>query len=261
MPIANLDRTIISLKGETAREFLSGLITNNLKNDLTFAALLTPQGKIIADFFVHKKSDQEFLIETAAKFGKTLMLRLKMYKLRANIDLEDVSAQYDVYALWNGEGEIGTADPRHPDLGRRLLAQKGELVLNNNSVEYNAHRLALNIPDSTWDFESETVFSSDANMDELTGIDFKKGCFVGQEVVSRMHRKTDVRKRMGAVELTGPAAVADDLKAGTRTVGKILHVHGSSAMALLRLDRIADAEDAITVNDHTIEIMDTAYGD
>jgi folate-binding protein YgfZ len=261
MPITHLDRTIISLKGDTAREFLSGLITNNLQSKLTFAALLTPQGKIIADFFVHKKSDQEFLIDTPDKFGKTLLMRLKMYKLRAKIDLEDVSDQFDVYALWDGEGEIGLEDPRHPKLGRRLLTEKGALSLENNGIDYNAHRLALNVPDSTWDFETESVFASDSNMDKLNGVDFKKGCFVGQEVVSRMHRKTDVRKRMGAVKLSGSADAGDDLKAGTRPVGKILHVHGSMAMALLRLDRIAEATDPITINDLPVEIMDASYGD
>ena len=261
MPIAKLDRTIISVTGETARDFLDGLITNNLDAEMTFAALLTPQGKIIADFFIHKKSDQEFLIETAKKFGKTLLMRLKMYKLRAKMDLEDVSKQFDVYALWNGEGEIGVEDPRLETLGRRLLAEKGALELEGNGVDYNAHRLRLSIPDSQWDFESESVFGHDANMDRLNGIDFKKGCFVGQEVVSRMHRKTEVRKRMGTVKLGGQAAAGDDLKAGKRSVGKILHIHGNIAMALLRLDRIKEADDPIVINGKPAEIMTPAYGD
>lgn len=256
MPIAKLDRTIISVSGETAGSFLDGLITNNLDSDLTFTALLTPQGKIIADFFVHKKSDQEFLIETPEKFGKTLLMRLKMYKLRAKIDLADVSDQYDVYALWDGEGDIGIEDPRNPKLGRRLLADRGALNLENNGVDYNAHRLSLGIPDSTWDFETEKMFAADANMDRLNGVDFKKGCFVGQEVVSRMHRKTEVRKRMGLVELTGPAQAGDDLKSGGRTLGTLLYVNDHRAMALLRLDRIADAVDPIVVNDHEVQIRE-----
>jgi len=260
MPIANLNRTIISVSGETALSFLDGLITNNLDADMTFAALLTAQGKIIADFFVHKKSDQEFLIDTAEKFGKTLLMRLKMYKLRAKIDLEDVSDAYDIYALWDGEGDIGIADPRHENLGRRLLAEKGALELEGNGVHYDAHRLSLNIPDSTWDFETESVFGHDANMDKLNGIDFKKGCFVGQEVVSRMQRKTEVRKRMGAVKLSGSADIGDDLKADTRPVGKVLHTHDHIAMALLRLDRIKEANGPITINDQPIDILAPAYG-
>ncbi|RZV36258.1 MAG: folate-binding protein, partial [Acidimicrobiales bacterium] len=214
------------------------------------------QGKIIADFFVHKKSDQEFLIESPEKFGKTLLLRLKMYKLRAKIDLKDVSDNYDVYALWDGEGDIGLEDPRHSDLGRRLLAESGALDLENNGVDYNAHRLSLGIPDSAWDFETEKVFPADANMDLLNGVDFKKGCFVGQEVVSRMHRKTEVRKRMGVVKLSGPAEIGDELKSGGRTLGKLLHVHNNHAMALLRLDQIADATDPITVNEHEVTIQE-----
>jgi folate-binding protein YgfZ len=256
MPIAKLDRTVISVAGETALAFLDGLITNNLDNVLTFAALLTPQGKIIADFFVHKKSDQEFLIETPAKFGKTLLMRLKMYKLRAKIDLDDVSDDVDVYAFWGGQGDAGLADPRHPDLGQRLIAESGSLSPENSPTDYDAHRLSLGIPESVWDFETEKVFPADANMDRLSGVDFKKGCFVGQEVVSRMHRKTEVRKRMGVVTLSGDAETGDDLKSGGRTVGKLLHVNGSKAMALLRLDRIAEAENPITVNENEVTIQE-----
>lgn len=260
MPIARLDRSIISVSGETASDFLGGLITNNLDQELTFAALLTPQGKIIADFFVHKRSDDTFLLETPSKFGKTLLMRLKMYKLRAKIDLEDVSEQYDIYALWNGEGEAGLADPRHPALGQRLMATKGSLDLETGEADYDAHRLSLGIPDSQWDFETEKVFATDCNMDRLNGVDFKKGCFIGQEVVSRMHRKTEVRKRMGGLILTSPVAADDELKAGERTVGKVLHVHADQGMALLRLDRIAEATESITINGEPVTLRETNYG-
>lgn len=256
MPISKLDRTIISVAGETARAFLDGLITNNLENDMTFAALLTPQGKIIADFFVHKKSDQEFLIETPVKFGKTLLMRLKMYKLRAKIELEDISGKFEVYTFWDGEGDVGGNDPRHPKLGQRLLAKSGSLSPEHEPADYDAHRLELGIPESEWDFETEKFFPADARMDLLNGVDFKKGCFVGQEVVSRMHRKTEVRKRMGVIELSGSAQTGDELKSGGRTLGRLLHVNGNKAMALLRLDRIAEATDAVTVNDKEVTIED-----
>jgi len=254
MPIAKLDRTIISVSGETARGFLDGLITNNLDDEMSFSALLTPQGKIIADFFVHKKSDQEFLIETPAKFGKTLLMRLKMYKLRAQIDLEDVSDKYDIYAFWGGEGDVGSTDPRKAGLGQRLLTDAGTMTPEHTQDDYDAHRLEHGVPDSTWDFETEKAFPHDANMDRLNGVDFKKGCFVGQEVVSRMQRKTEVRKRMGVVALSVNAKAGDELKSGGRTVGSLLYVKADKAMALLRLDRIADATDPILVNEKEVVI-------
>lgn len=169
MPIAQLDRTIISLKGDTVCDFLNGLITNSLADTITFAALLTPQGKIIADFFVHKQSDTHLLIETPAKFGKALLMRLKMYKLRAQIDLEDISDTHTVYAFWGGEGEVGLTDPRHSNLGQRLITDD-LLSVEHEPNDYDRHRLSLSIPDSQWDFDKEQVFPADVNMDQINGV-------------------------------------------------------------------------------------------
>ncbi|PHR94387.1 MAG: folate-binding protein YgfZ [Robiginitomaculum sp.] len=259
MPIAQLDRTVLSLKGETVCEFLNGLITNSLSDTLTFAALLTPQGKIIADFFIHKQSCTHLLIETPAKFGKALMTRLKMYKLRAQITIEDVSDTHTVYAFWNGEGDVGHPDPRHTDLGHRLITDD-LLSVEHEANDYDLHRLALAIPDSIWDFDSEQVFPSDTNMDKLHGIDYKKGCFIGQEVASRMHRKTEVRKRMRGIKLSGSAQIGDDLMAGTRKIGTVKHVNRDYGIALIRLDRLAQIQDAVTLNDSPVTIMEPPYG-
>jgi tRNA-modifying protein YgfZ len=263
MPICRLDRTILSLKGDDVAGFLNGLITNSLKSDLTFAALLTPQGKIIADFFVHRVSDDNFLLETAKKFGNILVLRLKMYKLRAKIDIIDVSASFDIYALWNGEEKVGLTDPRHPKLGQRLLSKDANLspehCPEDSPEDYDLHRMSLGVPDSTWDFGSEQMFPADANMDLLNGVDYKKGCFIGQEVVSRMHRKTTVRKRMRGVKLSGSAQSGDTLKAGGRTIGTLDHVRNDVGIALVRLDRLAAASEDVLVNDNVCEILEPDY--
>ncbi len=264
MPVCRLDRTILSLKGDDAHGFLNGLITNSLNSNLTFAALLTPQGKIIADFFVHHLVDDSFVLETSEKFGKILALRLKMYKLRANIDIEDISDNFDVYVLWDGHGEVGRADPRHPKLGQRLLTKVDSLSPEQTPEDYDWHRLALGIPDSTWDFGTEQMFPADANMDILNGVDYKKGCFIGQEVVSRMHRKTEVRKRMRTVKLSNTAQktakAGDSLKSGGRTVGTLLHIRNDSGIALVRLDRLAAANEAVLVNDIVCEILERNTG-
>ena len=257
MPIARLDRTIISVAGENVEEFLGGLITNSLGSDITFTALLTPQGKIIADFFVHKMDDG-LILETPSKFGKTLLMRLKMYKLRAAIEIEDVSDDYFVYVLWDGVGDVGKPDPRHKELGQRFLTD--DLLSTEHSAEdYDAHRLSLGIPDSTWDFETAAVFPADANMDLLGGVDYKKGCFIGQEVVSRMHRKTQVRKRMCGVTLSGAAQSGDDIMAGDIKVGTLNHVRNEDGIALIRLDRLAKADQAPSVNNKPVTIMEPSH--
>ena len=256
MPIAKLNRTVFKLSGEGVEPWLDGLITNSIaKEGLTFAALLTPQGKIIADFFV-SRDGEALLLETPTKFSTDLFKRLRMYKLRAPIEIEDLSETHAVYAIWEGEGSEGYTDPRQPTLGYRLISAE-DLPTTG---DYNAHRLSLGIPDSEWDFETVTTFPADANMDLTNGVDFKKGCFVGQEVVSRMRRMTTVKKRFRGVLLSGDTAAGDKILAGKRVIGEILSVHGKPAMgqmgmAMIRLDRLAAATQNPTVNDTEVQIM------
>lgn len=248
------------MNGENVSDFLSGLITNSINpQGQTFAALLTPQGKIIADFFIHHQARGGFILDTPEKFGKTLLMRLNMYKLRAKIDIVDISKDYDVCVLWDGSGNEGEIDPRHSALGHRLLV-KAETVKPEHAIEdYDLHRLSHNIPDSQWDFDSQQVFPADVNMDLLNGVDFKKGCFVGQEVVSRMHRKTEVRKRMCGLILSEPAQVGDKIFASGKLLGALNHVRRDRAIALVRLDRLAETAETAMVNDHAVQIMEPNY--
>lgn len=234
--------------------WLDGLVTNSLGGDMTFAALLTPQGKIIADLFVTKDGDA-LVIDTPTKFAADLHKRLKMYKLREKIEIKALE-DYNVYAIWDGEGDVGRADPRLPALGRRLITQDAL----DDTGDYNAYRLSLGIPDSQWDFDSVSVFPADANMDIINGVDFKKGCFVGQEVVSRMKRMTTVKKRMRGIVLEGDATAGDKIKSGDRVIGDVLFADGKMGMALIRLDRLKAAELGLTVNDHPVAIMGAPDG-
>jgi len=255
MPIAKLDRSIFLISGESVKDWLSGLVTNSLDAPVNFAALLTPQGKIIADFFV-TEHENGYRLDTPVKFKDDLFKRLRMYKLRAPITITDISDDYYVYALWGGEGEEGLADPRHSGLGRRLISQDKIEALG----DYDAHRLALGIPDSALDFETASVFPADVNMDLLNGVDFKKGCFVGQEVVSRMKRKTTVKKRVRGLILGCMAEPGDKILAGERVIGDIWHVRGDRAIGLVRLDRLSAASVDPTVNGHTVKIMEAPDG-
>jgi len=255
MPIAQLNRSVFRLSGEGVAAWLDGLISNSLSGPMTFAALLTPQGKIIADFFV-TEDGEEVLLDTPNKFAESLFKRLRMYKLRAPIEIGDITETHNVYAIWDGEGEEGLADPRHPILGRRLITAD----YLDASDDYNAHRLSLGVVDSEWDFDTVTTFPADANMDLMNGVDFKKGCFVGQEVVSRMKRMTTVKKRMRGLVLEGDANAGDKIMAGERVIGDVLHVHDKMGMGLIRLDRLKAAEVEPSVNGVEVDIFGSIDG-
>lgn len=257
MLIQHRTRTVLKLSGEAVHGWFSGLITNSLTSPVTFAALLTPQGKIIADFFVTDRGDH-LLIDTTPDMGAALHKRLKMYRLRAPIEIEDVSDTYRVHCLWNCEEDEGAGDPdpRLPALGRRLMAD----AVMSNTGDWDTHRLSLGVPDSEWDFGVQTTFPADACMEQLNGVDFYGGCFVGQEVVSRMKRMTTVRKRMRGLTLSAPAEAGDKIKCGERAVGQVLHVNGMQAMALVRLDRLREATEGPRVRDAQVVVMDSVLG-
>ena len=260
MPSALRPRTVLKLSGEGVRDWLDKLITNSLSGPVTFAALLSPQGKIIADFFVTDRPGQgsdHLLLDTTQVMGPPLLKRLKMYVLRAPITIEDVSGTHPVHVVWDAEDEdTGEADPRLPALGRRVI---GDAALPGGG-DWDAHRLSLGVPDSEWDFGPSSTFPMDACMDQLGGVDYAKGCFVGQEVVSRMKRIGSVRKRMRGILLEGPAEAGDPIKAGERTVGTVLHVHGLAAMALVRLDRLREATESPTLRGERVQVMDSVLG-
>ncbi|MGB3455423.1 MAG: hypothetical protein WBG08_04250 [Litorimonas sp.] len=259
MPSTHRPRTVIRLSGEGARDWLEGLLTNSLTAPVTFAALLTPQGKIIADLFVTERADH-LLLDTPPQMGAPLLKRLKMYRLRAPLEIEDVSGTHHLHCLWGSDDETrGDADPRLPALGRRLISDT-PMAGSGANDDWDAHRLSLGVPDSEWDFGVQTTFPADACMDQLNGVDFHGGCFVGQEVVSRMRRMTTVRKRMRGLVLDGPAEPGDKIMAGGRTVGQVLHVHGRMAMALVRLDRLREATESPEVRGTRVQVMKSVVG-
>ena len=257
MPFARLNRTVFRLSGEGVEEWLSGLITNEISDSTTFAALLTPQGKIIADFFIYRDGDT-LLLDTPSKFAADLHKRLRMYRLRAPIEIEETGLT--ITAVWDMDEMDGTPDPRHPSLGNRIVSPSPK----NQTGDYNAHRLSLGVPDSEWDFETQELFPADANMDLLNGVNFSKGCFVGQEVVSRMKRMTTVKKRMRGIVFSselGPTSKSKVFK-GSREIGWMMHSHQTKnlGMAMIRLNRMDDAEGEIQVHRSPVQVMNAVDG-
>ncbi len=254
MAIAKLDRKILKISGDGVTEWLSGLVTNNLDNHINFTALLTPQGKIIADFFAIRH-EKDWWLDVAAKYSDSLIKRLSMYKLRAPITIEPL--ELDVCAAWGGTGHEGVEDPRHPELGRRIYGQGLDCEVGPDA--YDQHRLTLGIPDSAIDFETGETFPANTNMDLLNGVDFKKGCFVGQEVVSRMYRKTDVKKRMRGFSFSGDL-ISEDIKAGERVIGSVMHHRSSYGMAMIRHDRLPDDNTPLMIDGREIKLLDLPDG-
>lgn len=257
MSKTRLPRTVFRLFGEGVEDWFSGLITNTLSVNPTFAAILTPQGKIIADFFIHREEDA-LLLETSTKFAADLFKRLRMYRLRAPIEI--TQTELNVYAIWDEEDMLGQPDPRLPALGNRLISETAPESATAAPSDYNAHRLSLGVADSEWDFESVKVFPADANMELLNGVDFKKGCFVGQEVVSRMKRMTTVKKRMRGILFEGTAAAGDRILSDKRVIGDVLHAHGQAGMAMIRLDRLRDASFDLRLNGDPVKVMNSVDG-
>lgn len=282
------DRHFLRLSGPDTLEFLRGLVTQSLESlspeRARYALLLTPQGKIIADFFL-TTSGEDIVLETDAAVGPALQKKLTLYKLRAKVEITDETEQWSSAAVWHGEDDNhgeppGTvfdygpdgltvyADPRLAALGTRVRAPSASLpgVLERMNAKpagaeaWQAHRLTLGAPLFGEDFVSEQIFPMDANMDVLNAVDYKKGCFVGQEVASRMKRKGEVRKRMLMIEGDALSAGAE-IKAGETTLGTVTSCAGRHGLALIRLDRLDKAEADPAIDGASVSITRPAYLD
>jgi folate-binding protein YgfZ len=254
------DRGVVRVAGEDASRLLQGVITADMEllsaQPAIHAALLAPQGKILFDFFVVKVPGG-FLLETAADKAADLAKRLTMYKLRAKADIQDRSSAYRVFAAWGsapsnvgGDGETHIfPDPRLGALGwrgltgARLVSGIASAVggLDAPPEDYHAHRIALGVPEGGKDYAFGDTFPHEADLDQLNGVSFSKGCFVGQEVVSRMQNRASARKRVVPVAGEAPLTPGAEVKAGAAVIGTIGSVAGTQGLALVRLDRAAEA--------------------
>jgi tRNA-modifying protein YgfZ len=255
------DRGVVKVSGDGARDFLNGLVTTDvalLRPHLgRFGALLTPQGKIIVDFLITEAPAGHgggFLIDCPRALAQTLTDKLGFYKLRAKVGIENLSDSLGVLAAWDGnpvvKPDLTFADPRNAALGWRILipselAQKVADLIGADLVDataYDAHRIASVVPRGGLDFMYGDAFPHETNMDRLHGVDFDKGCYVGQEVVSRMQHRGTARTRTVRVMVDGPAPEPGAvILAGDKSVGTMGSTAGEAGLALIRIDRAADA--------------------
>lgn len=248
------DRGVIEVSGEDAAKFLHNLVTNDIASlkpgEARFAALLAPQGKILFDFVVFAPGEGRFLLDCPLSLAADLEKRLNMYKLRAKLSVANLSDALDVAAFPDALTRPDVAalaiapDPRSAALGWRALAEKGRIAATGAPADYEARRIRAGVPSGGVDFAYSDAFPHEADMDLFAGLDFKKGCYVGQEVVSRMKHRNLVRKRVTPYRAPGGAPKpGEPIRAGEIEIGVTGSSMGEEGLALIRLDRLADAKE------------------
>lgn len=254
-----VDRGVVSVTGTDSEKLLQGLVTNDVEGlgqgEARHAALLSPQGKILFDFFVVRQGDG-YLLDVLRSSADNLVKRLAMYKLRADAIITDISDTFRIDAAWGDGGEgfphnsaMHFSDPRHSLLGVRHLIDARSADDSATGFEgpnplrdYDALRVSLGVPEGGRDYNFGDAYPHEADFDLLNGVSFFKGCYVGQEIVARMQNKTVVRKRAVKISGAAPLTSNDDVLIGDVAIGRVGTVDGNDAIAMLRLDRALEAQ-------------------
>ena len=251
------DRGIVEVEGDDVVDFLQSLLTNDVERaapgESMFAGLLTPQGKILFDFLIYSPAPNRFWLDCPAEFAGDVARRLNLYRLRSKVAVADRSAEMAVGVPQGAVERVSPAalasfaDPRHPDLPRRYIlppaaasgsTQDRAVGLN----AYHAARLALCVPEGGRDYLYGEAFPHEVCYDLLNGVDFEKGCYVGQEVVSRMHHRGVAKTRIAGVRGSAALpAIGSEITGGEYPVGHLGSSQGVLGIALIRLDRADDA--------------------
>jgi folate-binding protein YgfZ len=253
------DRAIIGLHGPDTTKFLQGLLTNDIDRarpgEAIFAGLLTTKGKIICDFLVYCIGPERIFIDCPHDHAGDLIKRFTLYKLRARVDISDRSDELIVGASWGANPEdppehliVQVNDPRYAPLGRRFVIERSSPlasallpVATDGEAAYHRHRIASAVPQIGLDYAFGEAFPHEACYDALNGVDFKKGCYVGQEIVSRMHHKGTPKTRIAAASGNGRLVPGMQILAGDHLVGQVCSTDDRNAIAMVRLDRVREA--------------------
>lgn len=230
-------RRILRLTGSDVTSFLQGLVTNDVDKvdqGLVYAALLTPQGKYIADFFLSQGQDGSILLDVDETLADMLIKRLNMYKLRADVSIE--TTDLNLHRGTDAIPDDAKIDPRHPDMGWRAYR---DTPAQDDGSDWDAIRVAHCIPETAIELTPDS-FILEVGFEALHGVDFRKGCYVGQEVTARMKHKTTLRKGLRIVSVNGDAPVGSAITAAGKPVGTLFTQSNGRAIAYLRLDRAGD---------------------
>ncbi|PPE80608.1 folate-binding protein [Kaistia algarum] len=260
------DRAVVRITGADAEGFLQNIVTPDMApiqpGRAGFGALLSPQGKILCDFILFP-IEGGYRLDLPASQRADFLKRMTLYRLRAKIDIADESETHQVVAFWGGEAPAvpgALPDPRLAALGWRAIATKdADFIGSDGEAAYHAHRIALGVPEGGRDFAYGDAFPHDADMDDLGGLDFRKGCYVGQEIVSRMQHRGTARRRAVKVTAGAPLPPAGtSIEAGGKPIGTLGSSAGGDGIALLRLDRARRAlDDGLALTADGVELMPT----
>lgn len=231
------DRTLWTLTGKDALTFLQGLVSNDLRPlerapGIVWAALLTPQGKYLADFLVVRRTEGDLVLDIATPLAADTLRRLTLYRLRADVQIAPSPLHLSRGLDAPPPGAL--PDPRHPALGWRLYA---EIAMPDSGVDWDALRVDQVIPESGIELVPDETYILEAGFERLHGVDFRKGCYVGQEVTARMKHKTELRKGLVQVQVAGTVPVGTEITAEGKPVGTLFTQKGGLGLAHLRFDR------------------------
>lgn len=266
------NRTVLSVSGEDAVAFLQGLVSNDVervsRSQAIWAAFLTPQGKFLHEFMI-AECDGDLLLDCEAARAEDLQTRLKRFRLRAKVDVK-LEEKYSVAAVWGDDaasvfeldGQAGAAkaidggvafcDPRLAAAGVRCIVEQDKLkktleglgCISGDATDYDAHRVALGLPDGSRDMEIEKALLLENGFEELGGVDFKKGCYIGQELTARTHYRALIKKRLLPVEIEGDAPPpGTPLTLDGKDAGELKSSAGQRGLALIRLATWRDSPD------------------
>lgn len=233
---SRFERTVLEISGPDREEFLQGLVTNDVaraESGLVYAAMLTPQGKFVADFLVSRR-DEALLVDVDSRCAKELAGKFSMYKLRSDVAVAESGMRVSRGAEPPPPGAM--ADPRHPDLGWRLYG--GSASDGIGSGAWDRIRVRHCIPETFVELVPDQTYILEAGFERLNGVDFRKGCYVGQEVTARMKHKASLRKGLARVGIRGTADVGTEITANGRSVGTVFTQAEGHAIAQLRFDRL-----------------------
>ncbi len=231
-----MNRKIIRVTGEDRVEFLQGLVTNDVTRAPCWAAMLTPQGKYLADFLI-VPDDDALLLDVDAGLADDLIRRLSMYKLRSRVELQPTDI-----TVARGTGPVpdgAIADPRHDALGWRHYGQSGD-----DGSDWDAMRVEHCIPETLIELIPNETFILEVGFERLHGVDFRKGCYVGQEVTARMKHKAELRKGLTTLRVEGEAPVGTQITRDGRAVGTLFTQSGGRGLAHVRFDRLDEGMEA-----------------
>ena len=230
-------RTVIKIEGDDSFDFLQGLVTNDVtkaKQSLVYAALLTPQGKYLADFYIFQ-SATAWLLDVNSNLADKLLKLLLFYRLRSKVTIEKTDLL--VFQGLADKPEGGHTDPRHPALGWRYYSDTPCPHATDN-IEWVQIRVKYCIPESLIELIPDNTYILEAGFERLNGVDFKKGCFVGQEVTARMRHKTNLQKGLVRVRIDGEVPVGTEIRSEARPVGYIFTQNNEHAIAQLRFKQV-----------------------